>query len=206
MFPTISYAAQGRCHHQYPPRVKSYARPPYISSFCPLLVSNPKKRGKKMKILHILVNNFFHMRVCIHSADHTTYATPLSDKWSCSQDWGVQIMFFAMISGRFLFHLYTVIWKYRLHNDFQEILEICTSSCTLWPRFMRPNQRLKSGQLHIMGKLHIKFQVNRARIAPLVKNRNTKIKKFSFLKIISVLKVTNLQPGEIFCIKKKISL
>ena len=83
------------------------------------------------------------------------------------------MMFFSMISRRFLSHLYTVIWKYRLHNDFQEILEICTSSCTLWPRFMRPNQRLMSGQLHIMGNLHIKFQVNRARIAPSVKNRNT---------------------------------
>ena len=133
-----------------------------------------------MKILHILVNKFFHMRVCIHSTDHTTYATPLSDKWSCSQDWGVQILFFAMISGRFLFHLYTVIWKYRLHNYFQEILKICTSSCTLWPRFMRPNQRLKSGQLHIMGKLHIKFHENRARNVLSVKNWNTYVIKFSF--------------------------
>ena len=95
---------------------------PTSAVFVPYWSLTTKKWGKKMKILHILANKFFHMRVCIHSPDHTTYATTLSDKWSCSQDWGVQIMFFAMISKRFLCHLYTVIWKYRLHNDFQEIL------------------------------------------------------------------------------------
>ena len=89
-------------------------------------------------------------------------------------------MFFAMNSQRIICHSYPVIWKYCLHNDFQEILEIWISSCTLCPSIMRPKQRLISGQLHVMGKLHIKFQENRARNVLSVKNRNTYVMKFSF--------------------------
>ena len=77
-------------------------------------------------------------------------------------------------------NLFPILGKYDLHNDFQEILEICTSSCTLCPSIMRPKQRLISGQLHVMGKLHIKFQENRARNVLSVKNRNTYVMKFSF--------------------------
>ena len=120
------------------------------------------------------------MRVCVHSTDRKTYATPLSNMGSCSQDWGVQIMFFAMNSQRIISHSYPVIWKYCLHNDFQEILEIWIFSCILCPSIMRSKQRLISGQLHVMGKLHIKFQENRARNVLSVKNRNTYVMKFSF--------------------------
>ena len=126
------------------------------------------------------MNKILHMRVCIRSTDRTTYAMPLSDTGSCSQDWVVHIMFFPMISRRSSRHLYAFIWKYHLHNDFWEILKFCTSSCALCPRFMRPKQRLISGQLHVMGKLHMKFQENQARNVLSVKNRNTYVMKFSF--------------------------
>ena len=52
------------CHHKYPLRVKSHARPPYFSSFCPLLVSNHKKMGKKDENLaHLGKQIFSHARL-----------------------------------------------------------------------------------------------------------------------------------------------
>ena len=89
-------------------------------------------------------------------------------------------MFFAMISRRFLCHLYTAL-------SYENI--VCTmifkkfwkfAPPTLCPSIMRPKQRLMSGELHVMGKLHIKFQENRARNVLSVKNRNTYVMKFSF--------------------------
>ena len=61
MFLTIPFAARGLCRYQYPPRVKSYARSPYLISFCPLLVSSHKKMGKKDENLADLgEQNFLH--------------------------------------------------------------------------------------------------------------------------------------------------
>ena len=60
MFSTIPYAARGLCHHQYPPRVKSYARPPYLSSFCLLLVSGHKKGDKNENLAHPGQQKFSH--------------------------------------------------------------------------------------------------------------------------------------------------
>ena len=124
------------------------------------------------------MNKILHMRVCIRSTDRTTYTMPLSDTGfpRLSSTHNV----FPMMSRRSSRHLYAFIWKYHLHNNFWEILKFCTSSCALCPRFMRPKQRLISGQLHVMGKLHIKFQENRARNVLSVKNRNTYVMKFSF--------------------------
>ena len=66
MFPTIPFAARGLCHHRYPLRVKSYARQPYLGSFCPLSVSSRKKMGKKDENLaHFCEQNFTH--ACLHT-------------------------------------------------------------------------------------------------------------------------------------------
>ena len=66
MFLTIPFAAWGLCHHRYPLRVKSYARPPNLGSFCPLSVSCCKKMGKKDENLaHFCEQNFTH--ACLHT-------------------------------------------------------------------------------------------------------------------------------------------